>query len=374
MTLKFSSRFPGGNAAAYDIDTSGAMPEVRFTSDPCGGVDALWFHFRLEESAPSPGDNERKIRLVWNFVDGLYGVDDSLSCVPVLMAPGQPWVRLKQGEESRTPDGQRQLAWTLPYPTPLVEVALSFPYLPGDLSALLKKSREYWIQEPIGLTQGGRILHRLRSHSASGGGRHPGIYILARQHGGETPGSWVLDGLLRHFAQIRKGGYDLWVVPFADLDGCLRGHFGRNGSPVDLDQSWGPEPQRHEARVIDHDLQRWKTRCNPILALDLQSPGVSERAGVKGTMTGQADHPLARAETKWCNVFQSELQPAFAADDFKRNEDEPGSFTAHLRNEHQVPAVKLSIPYAHCGSNLLTQKNYREIGQLIAKAILRKNG
>lgn len=374
MSLKLLSRFPGGNATAFDTDLTGPLPEVRFASDPCGGSEALWFHLRIEETEPQPTHADRKLRLTWMFTDTLYGMDAAAACVPVILQPGQPWVRLKQGEESHGPDGQRQLSWTIPHPAPAVEVALSFPYLPGDLTALLRKSKDFWSQEPIGVTQGGRILQRLRSDSPGGGGRHPGVYLVARQHGGETPASWVLDGILRQLAQTRKGGFDLRAVPFADLDGVLRGHFGRGGFPADLDRAWTDEPARHEARVIARDLERWKARCTPALLLDLQCPGIGDRDGVFATVAPDPGHPLAKAETKWCNVIKTELTQEFAAGDFQCALDTPGSLTAFARDRLDIPAVRLLIPYTHAGSTVLTPKTYRDIGQRIAKALVRKGG
>jgi hypothetical protein len=378
MSLKVTTRFPGGNAADVEIVPGGTIPEVRFASDPCGGPEVLWFHFRLEETAPDPVSHT-KVRVTWTYFDTVLGASESPTCLPVCLVAGQSWTRLKQGEETRTPDGRRQLSWSIPHPAPSVEIAFCFPYGPADVDAVLDRSKDYWQAAPIGLSQGGRRIVRLHNAVGAPGGTPPGIYILARQHAGETPGSWVLDGFLRHWAQIRKGAYVIWAVPLADIDGVMAGHYGKDAFPYDLNRAWGRCPMRHETLVIRHDVERWKARCRPILALDLHAPGACERDGVYAFVSKDGSGPLAAEETKWCNVIQNELQAEFAAPEFKRVADYPSrwetpNFAAYMRDEMGVPALSLEIPYSHAGGTVLTQKSYREIGRRLALAILRRHG
>jgi hypothetical protein len=89
--------------------------------------------------------------------------------------------------------------------------------------------------------------------------------------------------------------------------------------------------------------------------------------------------PLAAEETKWCNVFQNELQAEFAAPEFKRVSASPvraetPTFTDYMRDQMGVPALGLEIPYTHAAGAVLTQKSYREIGRRLALAILRRHG
>ncbi|MEI6148276.1 MAG: hypothetical protein WCS01_04205 [bacterium] len=378
MSLKVITQFPGGNAADVEILSGGPIPEVRFASDPCGGPEVMWFHFRLEETAPDPA-TQTKVRLTWTYFDNVAGAAESPDCVPVYLVPGQTWTRLKKGDETRTPDGRRQLSWSLPHPAPAIEFAFCFPYGPADVDAVLDRSKDYWQAVPIGLSQGGRRLLRLHNAPGSPGGTQPGIYIVARQNAGETPGSWVLDGFLRHWAQIRKGAYVIWAVPLADIDGVVRGHYGKDNFPYDLNRAWGVPPMRHETLAIRHDVERWKARCRPILALDLHAPGACSRDGVYACMSKDPAAPMAAEETKWCNVFQNELQAEFAAPEFKRVAADPArretpSFSSYLRDEMGVPSLALEIPYSQIAGNVLTQKSYREIGRRLALAILRRHG
>lgn len=376
MSLKVNSRIPYGNAADVEIDETGEILEVRFASDPYGGSEALWFHFRLTETQPDlPRLN--KVRLVWKYFDNLPGGGNPSACAPVCRPAGQSWTRLKQGEDLQLPDGRRQVVWHISHPAPHTEIAFCFPYGTEDVDATIDRSKDYWQRDVIGLSQSAHRIVRLSNNVGAPGGTQPGIYFIARQQAGETPGSWVLDGVLRQLAQIRKAGYIVWAVPLADIDGVLGGHVGNGRSSFDLNRAWGQPPMRHETRVLRQDLQLWKDRCRPILALDLCSPGAGERDGVYSLTANATPDPLAAEETRWANTLQNELKAEFAAGEFKRIVNTPpGSnaitFHDYVHGELQVPALTLEIPYAMVGSSVLTQKDYREIGRRLTEAIMRR--
>jgi len=377
MSLKVTTQLPGGNAADVEIREDGACPEVRFASDPCGSPEALWFCFRLIETAPDPA-RQTKVRLTWKYIDNLPGMSDTTACRPVFQPVGHAWSRLKQGEETRAPDGRREVSWLIPHPAPSTDIAFCFPFGIAEEQALVKRYPDYWQPAAIGASQDGRRIVRLSNTIGEPGSRQPGLYLIARQHAGETPGSWVLDGFLQHLAQIRKAGYIVWAVPLAAIDGIVRGHYGRDDFPCDFDCAWGQPPLRHETLAIRQDVMRWKARCHPRLALDFQAPGACERDGVYAQVAGDANNPLAAEETKWCNVLQNELLAELAAPEFKRVAKTPSrwttpGFTTFLRSELGVPALILQIPYALAADSLLTQKWYREIGHRLAVGFLRRH-
>lgn len=378
MSLKVLTRFPGGNAAGIEITRDETIPEVKFASDPCGNPEALWFHFRLEESNPDP-QKHTKVRLTWTFIENVSGMSDYATCIPVSQIPGATWSRLKQGEESRTPEGLRQVSWLIPHPSPSVEIAFCFPYTPNDLDLLLNRSKDFWRAGDIGISQDGRNIPRVYNSTGSAGGTQPGIYVIARQYAGETPGSWVLDGFLRQWAQSKRGGYVIWAVPFADIDGVMWGHYGREAFPYDMNRAWGHPPMRHEILAIQNDIARWKKICRPVLALDLHAPGACDKDGVFAYVADEPNGPLAADETKWCNVIQNELLSDYAAREFRRTDQRPTrwntpDFTTFMRQDAGVPTLNLQIPYSQIGGNVLTQKSYREIGQRIAAAVLKRKG
>ena len=379
MSLRVDTRVPYGNAAAVEVVAAGDVTEVRFAPAPHGGPECLWFLFRLIETEPDPA-RQTKVRLVLKHFDQILGGTNPADCVPVGQVAGQAWARLKHGEEQGTPDGRRQATWILNHPAPWIDVAFCYPYGQPDVEALLSRAKDYWHKDVIGLSQSGRPLVRLSNGYGTPGGTQPGIYLIARQHAGETPGSWVLDGLLQHLAATRKAGYVIWAVPLADVDGVGYGDYGKDGFPYDLNRAWGDPPMRHETLVIKQDLLRWKQRCRPALALDFHAPGACEKDGVYCYLTElDPGAPTAAEAVKWANSIQNELKAEFAAADFKRvaryaSRWTTPNFASHLHRDLGVCALPLEIPYAQIGTELLTQKSYRLIGRRIADAIFRRHG
>ncbi len=368
MSLKVDTRFPGGNAADIEIRDTDGIPDVRFAADPCGGTESLWFWFRLTETEPAP-DRQSKVRLTWTHVETVRGGTEPAGCRPVFQPASHAWTRLKHGDKTLLPDGRIEMSWLIPHPAPMTDVALSFPYGQPDLQLTLSRSAGYWREDAIGVSQGGRRLTRLSNSPGAPGATQPGLFLIARQHAGESPGSWALDGFLQHLAQIRKAGYVVWAVPLANPDELAAGCAG----PGDFDTAWSSAPRRHETRILQDDIRRWKTRCRPLLALDFRAPGASAQDGVSADVGPESD-PAAAEETKWCNVLRTDLQAEFAAPEFKRSAGPaPGSFAAFVRAELAIPALRLQIPFTQAGDTLLTQKLYRELGRRLAAGVLRRH-
>jgi hypothetical protein len=123
MSLRVESRFPGGNVAAVRINTKNDPPEVVFASDPAGGPECLWFNFRLVETEPD-GALPQKVTLTLRFFRNMLGAERPDALRPVLRSEGQNWMRVRAGILHVAPDGQKSLSWSIPYPTPSIDVAL----------------------------------------------------------------------------------------------------------------------------------------------------------------------------------------------------------------------------------------------------------
>jgi len=378
MGLNLLSRFPGGSGRLLGIETQDGETVVHFAADPRGGPEALWFHIRLKESEPATVAPETKLRVVLHHVENMLGGHDPTALVPVVRSGGQTWIRLRRGTPQRQPDGQITASWTLKYPDPETDIAICFPYGRAELDTLVRKSSGYWRTDPVGVTTGGRSLVRISNDYGEPGGKHPGIYLMARQHAGETPGSWVLDGFLEEISRLKHRGVVVWGIPFADPDSLEEGAYGKDRFPYDLNRAWGVPPMRHESLAIKHDLRRWKERCHPALALDLHAPGACETDGIYTfTFTSDASPDLLKESDKWANILGDALAPEFAAANFKRQADYPSrwttpTFTRCALEQFGVPALTLEIPYALAREEILTQKSYRLAGKRIATAVLNR--
>lgn len=359
MALKFLNRFPGANARLLNLRAEGPQPELVFAADPLGGEVARWFHFRVEDSAP-PAPAPETLTLTLRFFEAPDGSLDPTLLRPVVRESGKNWFRLKPPVAAVLPDGQRAFSWAMPYPRLNTEIALCYPYYRDELSALLAHARDYWKEEEIGLTGGGRVLSRLRNDIAEGCNAcpHPrGLYAVARRQAGETPASWVLDGMLAAISRARPVNWCAWSLPFADLDGVAQGAAAaRPGGPED--------------HVLRSDLQRWAARCTPELILELRAPDATRSDGIRGVALRAASAAEAgKSAQAWLNVLRQALLPDFAAEPFADGEGaEAAAWLPELPPGCTVLA--LEVPYALCGSLLLAPKQYREAGQRLARAIL----
>jgi len=360
MALKLTTRMPYGNACATRIRTNGDEVEVQFSPSPCGFAERLWFYFRLFESTPDTPQGTR-IKLILKHADTLSEIDEPSALVPVYHKDGQGWSRMKHGVIEREPDGQRRVVWNLRYPEPSVEVALCYPYGMPEIKNLVSKAKGYWKLDSIGISGGGREIVRLSNLYQATSDNHPGLYIVARRHAGETPGSWVLDGLLRHLSVSGKTPLMVWAQPLADIDGVLRGHY--RASAVD--------PSRPELRILDTDVQRWKERCRPLLILELSASAVSVRDGVHSCLPAESDtDPDLRKEAeRWANMFKTALTPTYVSSEFMRESCEPFAFS-----HYGVCSLSIHIPYSQIGSTELTPKDYRQLGKRLADAVIRRQG
>jgi len=361
MPLKVDAGIPYGNAGAVEVGESGGLPEVRFTADPHGGPECLWFCFRLMASAPSAAGSS--VRLVLQHPHNLLGCgrDAAGNLRPVLRREGGDWERLGAPEIEDLPDGRFRLVWTCPAPATFLEVALCYPYGRAELDALVNESNGYWRAEVIGLSQRARPLLRLANAPGEPGGSRPGLYLVARQHSGETPGSWVLDGFLRRLAAAGGPAPLVWAVPLANIDGVEQGDYGKDNFPYDLNRAWGEPPMRHEALVIQRDLRRWARRCRPVLGLDFHAPGGAEADGVYGYLPSPYEHPAQHRESlEWAGAFREALSPGFAAAPFDRlvtyrSRWETPTFVAFFCSAAAAPALALETSYQMAGGEALTR-------------------
>jgi murein tripeptide amidase MpaA len=99
----------------------------------------------------------------------------------------------------------------------------------------------------IGKSVEGRAISRIRL----GRGPRP-VWLLGRQHSGETMASWWMEGALAHLldsadsvaARLLEVA-TLHLVPLVNIDGATRGNLRGNAAGIDLNRQWhGPDPGR----------------------------------------------------------------------------------------------------------------------------------
>ncbi len=375
MTASVDTNIPFGNACNVTAVERAECTEVRFSADPHGGPESLWFCFRV--CRDDTADIRRPLRLVLEHGNTMLGIDKAEHVLPVVRHAGGDWERLPPGQTEPLPDGRTDMFWTFMPTGRCVEIALCYPYGTSDLDALVQQSEGALRSDAIGVSQAGRPIVRVSNDYGSAGrsDRRRGVYVIARQHSGETPGSWVLDGFLRRIASLGDQAPLVWSVPLSNIDGVEGGDYGKDNFPFDLNRAWGTPPMRHEILVIKADVALWRTRSDPVLGLDLHAPGGCETSGIYAFVPDPEalpeEHGLARA---WSDPLQNALSPEYADREFSRHITyksrwETPSFNACMTTEHGVPGLTIETPYAMVRDLALTQSHYRDAGARIADAI-----
>lgn len=64
------------------------------------------------------------------------------------------------------------------------------------------------------------------------------VLITSRQHACESPGTYVLEGIVREFSENPIPAVKLLVVPFVDYEGVIRGDAGKDRKPHDHNRDY----------------------------------------------------------------------------------------------------------------------------------------
>ena len=374
MAVTVDLRVPYANAGAVEVRPGPSAGEttVAFTAAPHGGPEALWFCLRLRAAR---GQRVGRLRLVLKHVYNLLGAGDPRRLWPVWRPARGDWERLPAGTPEHTPDGQGQAVWSLDVPAAFADVALCYPYGMPEVEALARETGGYWHADEIGLSQAGRPLVRLSNRYAAEKDPRPGFYFVARQHSGETPGSWVLDGLLRRLAALGDAAPTVWAVPLSNIDGVEGGDYGKDNFPYDLNRAWGQPPMRHETLVIQRDLRRWQGRCRPFVAMDFHAPGACENNGIYGFLPKADVYPAQYpVVARVAAAIRDALGPTYAADEFLRSVNyrsrwETPTFTSGLC-AMGIPALTFENPYGMARAVVFTREAYRDAGARMADALI----
>ncbi len=384
-TLEIKTDFPGGNACILEIVPEKTIPEIHFTPSPSGGPEAMWFFFQIEVKQNPPAE----IRIVMHFVENLLG-GTAESLLPVFKTGSSDWSRVSCTKISEQNDGRHLVSWIVPGNEGGVSTALCYPYGLEEINLLLTETAPCLSHDHIGITPANNPIPRISNSSGSPGSKRCGIYCTARLHSGEVSGAWLLDGFLRKIAEAEEGAPMVWAVPFANLDGVLAGHYGKDSFPYDFNRSWGSglfpkelrgvmgsEPMRHEVKCIQNDMLRWSKRCRPVLQLDFHAPGLSEAEGIYCFIQKLDSDGLPDADHKpWVDGFRTALkEKRLDADDFVKHGRYQSRWNTARVGDFAVDALKIphfsfETPYARRGGFIFKKEDYQEAGRKIAEAAI----
>ncbi|MGD9519186.1 MAG: M14-type cytosolic carboxypeptidase [Armatimonadota bacterium] len=367
MALDFTSDFETGNGEL--VDASG--DELHFRAESKRGAWILWWHFELRDVAA------RKLTIVLDNAGEVMGKLTSLSRVhPVVNLGGKDWHRLAPGTVDELA-GTWRFAAHFPRDRDVARVAFCYPY---GYSEALRQARG-WAKAGAELrslceSPGGREVPMLVFGDAQAQGREL-VVAVARQHAGETPGSFVLEGFVEAFVAsgecgrwLREQGV-LVVVPVMDVDSVAEGGFGKWQPPVDFNRDWAGDSRWPQIRALRGVIEELAARHRYRLFLDFHAPCAHEpnflalhpdevlppgpRAGQK--LFGEL---LATHQSHWFD-FHPEDSYICASED--------GVSAIAQAREHGCTAVVIETTY-HLTRNgrIASPLRYRQHGQAVAIA------
>jgi hypothetical protein len=334
----------------------------------------MWFHFRVGGLFGKPARfvlaNPEQTLGGWNWENNR----------PVWRAIGQPWARLENPVRLDLPSGRVEWAWDVPAGADEVEVAHCFPYQQADLAATLADLSGVFQTAPIGVTYGNRELPRVFNRLPDAAAL--AVYLTARHHAGETPGSWVLDGLLRHVAATpsMEQAIAWWAAPFVDLDDVSIGSYGKDPWPHDCNRNYAAAggPRRPETAAIECDVRRLKQASSRLMFVDLHAPAHAEQTvylPLRGWTLDDKINPIAE---EFANLFNA-AQPEELRSPIAHVTPNAGSNSRHVGLSSsrwatevlQIEAVTIETTYQGNGRRYYTVDDYRRLGAALAQTIVK---
>jgi murein tripeptide amidase MpaA len=324
MTLKISSAFDSGAIEVLSVDRAEDI-KVHIRADSHADF-RQWFHFRLQGAARQPC----RIRFL-NAAKCTY-VDGWKEYRAVASYDRRRWFRVPTSF-----DGEQLLIEHTPE-RDSVYYAYFEPYSWErhlELVGRVAESPRVRVRD-LGSSVQGRDLSMVTVGSAS---KRP-LWIIARQHPGETMAEWFVEGMLERLidasdavARTLLAGAALHVVPNMNPDGSVLGNLRTNAAGANLNREW-----------MSPSLER-----SPEV---LHVRAAMRESGVAAFLDVHGDEALPYVFVDGCERLpgftpqQGELQRAFVAA-FKRAS--PDFQDAHGYPDDKETKVNLTLASKHVG-------------------------
>ena len=134
------------------------------------------------------------------------------------------------------------------------------------------------------------------------------IFIVARQHPGESIGSWMIEGFLKeYFSDVQRkvvqDVFTFYIIPMANPDGVKLGHWYTNKKGQNLNRSW-----RHNRTSETNDIKRLMTEKKALLYLDLHGDEGASKHFITSCIESKnkVRKPFNNTMAKFCPNFQKE--------------------------------------------------------------------
>lgn len=361
--MRVDTDFPGGGAD--EIRISGDT--VEFAAPRKGCPRPMWFCLRVAGAAG------RMVR--FRLVNGgqCLGGDHVAVTQPVWRDALGRWRRVPR-TSCRYAGGVLEFALR---PNGETVVASCYPYQLADLESWLAGLRQpaTWVTK--GRSAGGRPVHLVEVADPR---REAGtlVCVTARQHAGETPGSFVVEGmvaeLLRPAARPRPR---YLFAPMVDVDATEEGSYGKDQPPVDFNRDWSSAPHHPPVRVIAEAIEQAAAAARYVLFLDVHSPTPGDGTYFVPAHGSAGDRAYRDECWRLASLTAGEapadcpVAPRFppGALNWSYENAEMVATESH-RLRYGVPAMTLEVAYHRTGGgHLLHPDQWRRMGRAVVRAV-----
>ena len=240
-----------------------------------------WFYFRINNPPKKRPITLNIVNMRKNDSLFNYGMLPCFFSVVDWRTNRKGWTRagtnVKYFKNNHPVENSRRCYFTLsftirtPHEGDVLRVSQAYPYTTADLNNYLegvekvKYKNEMMEREILVNTIGKNKIEVLTIKEINPKvKKRPIIFIMARQHPGETPASYVLEGLLDALMSKEKDSeylrkhYEIKVIPMVNPDGVSAGNYRTNLFGFDLNRRWegGRGKSTHEAAYIKKYLSQ----------------------------------------------------------------------------------------------------------------------
>lgn len=252
MTLLINSDFDGGNIEVRDTKEAG---NIRLAIRKDNASDFYqWFYYRLT------GAKGQACRMVLeNAKDSAYadGWEDYRACVSY---DRKNWVRV---ETTKFENGELIIEHT-----PEQDSVYYAYFAPYSVERHHDRIAHYTADHGVSMSVIGRSIDGRTLDCLEMGEGETVIWVIARQHPGETMAEWWMDGFISRLVEgkdettktlLKKAKF--YIVPNMNPDGSFRGNLRTNANGANLNREWGVATKEDCPEVL-----------STIAAMDKNSP------------------------------------------------------------------------------------------------------